>query len=261
MAGDVEILNLLPIAAVEAAKVSCLIRGSIHNFLNQSGFPLVRCYEEIALNQEFSEESLNTIEIRDDELHELLERLAATDAMFRDPVTTVRDVAEVTEASPQLIARILSDIRGPGVVERIDGRLDNHDARLTALERQRLSAAVPPQRFVTPPPVSTVKVLPRKEFPIAPTRSRASDADWQRYREWLAVERSRQNSELGQFATKEIMTVAGVILAVIIIMCLIASANGSGQSWRSNSGQPTQFTTKTLPDGSTVMVPRGMSGY
>ena len=68
--------------------------------------------------------------IKDEEIFELLERLAATEEMFKVPVSTIRDVAELTDASPNLIARLLGEIRGPGELEKIVGRLDEHTALL-----------------------------------------------------------------------------------------------------------------------------------
>ena len=70
---------------------------------------------------------LLAVPIRDDEIFELLERLAATEEMFKAPVSTIRDVAELTEASPNLIARVLGEMRGPGEFEKLVSRVDNHD--------------------------------------------------------------------------------------------------------------------------------------
>ena len=83
---------------------------------------------------ELNSETLLSIPIRDDEIFELLERLAATEEMFNTPVSTIRDVAELTDASPNLIARILGEIRGPGELEKIVHRLDEHEARLRVTE-------------------------------------------------------------------------------------------------------------------------------
>ena len=68
--------------------------------------------------------SLLAAPIEDEEIFELLERLAATEEMFKAPVSTIRDVAELTEASPNLIARILGEIRGPGEFEKLVKRVE-----------------------------------------------------------------------------------------------------------------------------------------
>jgi hypothetical protein len=75
-------------------------------------------------------------EIQTDELQELLSRLAATEALFSEPIPTIRDVAEATDASPLLIGRILSQMRGPDQVAELKGRMDGFEARLRELELQ-----------------------------------------------------------------------------------------------------------------------------
>ncbi|MBS1727304.1 MAG: hypothetical protein JST51_11335 [Armatimonadetes bacterium] len=120
---------------------------------------------------ELDPESLLSAEIKDDELSELLERLAATEEMFKQPVSTIRDVAELTDISPLVIARILSDIRGPSEFERLHDRMDAYEKRLSAVEQKPVST--PP--FLQPP-VGPVVRPPRPE----------TDPDWERYRHWIA---------------------------------------------------------------------------
>ena len=72
--------------------------------------------------------------IKDNEIFELLERLAATEEMFRTPVSTIRDVAELTDASPRLIARLLGEMRGPGELEKLVGQVGEHNSRLEVVE-------------------------------------------------------------------------------------------------------------------------------
>ena len=79
-------------------------------------------------------ESLLAVPIKDDEIFELLERLAATEEMFKTPVSTIRDVAELTEASPNLIARILGEMRGPGELEKLQAQIKAYETRLRAVE-------------------------------------------------------------------------------------------------------------------------------
>ena len=54
--------------------------------------------------------------------------------MFKTPVSTIRDVAELTDASPSLIARLLGEMRGPGEYEKLVGRVDAHDQRFNRVE-------------------------------------------------------------------------------------------------------------------------------
>ncbi len=55
--------------------------------------------------------------------------------MFKAPVSTIRDVAELTEASPNLIARILGEIRGPGEFEKLASTVDGYGQRISKIER------------------------------------------------------------------------------------------------------------------------------
>ncbi len=66
----------------------------------------------------------------------MLERLAATEEMFKVPVSTIRDVAELTEASPNLIARILGEMRGPGELDNIQQGFQDHEGRIRVLEQK-----------------------------------------------------------------------------------------------------------------------------
>jgi hypothetical protein len=81
-------------------------------------------------------DSLLRVEIRPDELAILLERLAATEAMFGEPASTIRDVAELTEASPNLIARLLTDIRGDDEFSKLQTKVESHEDRIVAVERK-----------------------------------------------------------------------------------------------------------------------------
>ncbi len=168
--------------------------------------------------------------------------------MFRDPVTTIRDVAEATDASPELIARILNDIRGPGVVERIDSRLDKHDARISALERQPRTVTVRAE-VVKPRQVSSVRAFPPKEVPMPTTKSRATDADWQRYRNWLADETRDQSSELSQISRGEIVVILTIIAIIALVTIAIANTGGNGIHYSNRS----EFIEKRLPDGRIVL--------
>lgn len=83
---------------------------------------------------ELNNELLLAVPIKDNEIFELLERLAATEEMFKTPVSTIRDVAELTDASPNLIARLLGEIRGSGELGAIIKRLDDHETRIRTAE-------------------------------------------------------------------------------------------------------------------------------
>lgn len=85
-------------------------------------------------NQELDNAALLRVEIRPDELSTLLERLAATEAMYGEPASTIRDVAELTEASPNLIARLLADIRGDDEFRKLQQKVESHDNRIEAVE-------------------------------------------------------------------------------------------------------------------------------
>ena len=87
------------------------------------------------MSQDLNTETLLAVPIKDDEIFELLERLAATEEMFKASVSTIRDVAELTDASPALIARLLGEMRKAGDFEQIADRLDEHDRRLKIVER------------------------------------------------------------------------------------------------------------------------------
>lgn len=86
-------------------------------------------------NQELDTAALLKVEIRPDELSTLLERLAATEAMYGEPASTIRDVAELTEASPNLIARLLADIRNDSELKELQRKVETHDGRIEAVER------------------------------------------------------------------------------------------------------------------------------
>ncbi len=85
---------------------------------------------------ELNHEVLLAVPIKDDEIFELLERLAATEEMFRTPVSTIRDVAELTDASPSLIARILGDMRGTGEFETLVSTVDGYGQRISKIEKR-----------------------------------------------------------------------------------------------------------------------------
>jgi hypothetical protein len=59
--------------------------------------------------------------------------------MFKAPVSTIRDVAELTDASPNLIARLLGEMRGTSEFENLVSTVDGYGQRISKIE-QRLEA-------------------------------------------------------------------------------------------------------------------------
>ncbi len=52
------------------------------------------------------------------------------------PVSTIRDVAELTEASPSLIARLLDDIRGTDEFMNLVTQVKQHETRVGQVEKK-----------------------------------------------------------------------------------------------------------------------------
>lgn len=179
-------------------------------------------------NQNFDTESLLHVEIRPNELSILLERLAATEIMFGEPASTIRDVAELTEASPNVIARILGEIRGVKDFNSIGYRLDDHESRLNQLEKTRT---------VTPPPL--IK-------PVAPKPTLHADAaKWQAYRlslEGLDTELTPEQQQRRQVAT--------VIIAISIALFMLLMFVGISDSPRQIQAPPIQFERSIRQEGS-----------
>ena len=86
--------------------------------------------------------------------------------MFKTPVSTIRDVAELTEASPNLIARILGDMRDPSKIEKLESELQVYDVRLREVEKKlsiaaKPKAADPKSVAPKPPPKAPVVIRPK----------------------------------------------------------------------------------------------------
>ena len=136
-------------------------------------------------NHHLNDQLLLSVPIKDDEIFELLERLAATEEMFKTPVSTIRDVAELTEASPNLIARILGEMRDPNKLEKLESRIDTYDARLKEVEK-KLKVKVKPETIAPSPivepvakPVPKPKVIKKVELPKPPEKNVSIEA-WKR---------------------------------------------------------------------------------
>ena len=136
-------------------------------------------------NESRTTDSLLAVPIKDNEIFELLERLAATEEMFKTPVSTIRDVAELTDASPKLIARILGEMRDPNKIEKLESRIDTHEARLMEVEK-KLKLKVKPAIAATAPIVKPViepavkpKPIPKVKLP-KPLEQNVSIEAWKR---------------------------------------------------------------------------------
>jgi len=167
------------------------------------------------------------VEIKDEELSELLERLAATDAMFKTPVSTIRDVSELTEASPKLVARILGEIRGPSDLEKLTERLDTYERRLKAVETR------PPVNYSatpTKPPIK--KTYPQPAIPVPKPLDVEKEKNWKKYRNWLEKEQAAEAYELQQNSTSPVKLWLAVVATLIFFACVIAINSQSGGSTR-----------------------------
>lgn len=121
---------------------------------------------------------------------------------FRTPVTTIRDVAELTETSPKTIARILADIRGPGEVERLDARIDDHEVRIRSVEQSASTLQY------------KVETL-RASVDEAPVRAweRRIEPSHERYASWLGEEivTAEERNFLRTF----------IFASIAVIVCLV----------------------------------------
>jgi hypothetical protein len=192
---------------------------------------------------EVNTEALLTVPIKDEEIFELLERLAATEEMFKTPVSTIRDVAELTEASPNLIARILGEMRGPDEIEKLTNRVDLHEARLRWVESKIIAPAttnpaVPPvtdpQASAVPPvvqPQSLVWSNPKQDAPTN-SKSQATEEDWDRYRKWISEEMKIDPYERERNSRRTQTTVGVVVIVLIILTWTAASVMESEASRR-----------------------------
>ena len=181
--------------------------------------------ENLISELNLTNQSLLAVPIKDDEIFELLERLAATEEMFRAPVSTIRDVAELTEASPTLIARVLGEMRGPGELEQMVGRLDEHDRRLLEVEQKvsrlgKQTTETPKEpAYINKPKIvgSTVQKgrarAPRTQEP-PPTAwiEKKRDEEIARYKE--------QEKKTAEFSAMTNMYLVYLALAVVVIWIL-----------------------------------------
>ena len=178
--------------------------------------------------KELNSESLLAVPIKDEEIFELLERLAATEEMFKTPVSTIGDVAELTEASPNLIARLLGEMRGPGELEKIVGRLDEHTALLKEVAHkvrklEEKSPEVPSEPRINRPNVvgSTVQTgrvrAPKiEEPPPQAWINNKRKAEVERYKEM-----QRQGEELGALFNRRMALIGLAIFTIWMIYAVL----------------------------------------
>jgi hypothetical protein len=168
-------------------------------------------------------------EVQTDELQELLSRLAATEALFSEPIPTIRDVAEATDASPLLIGRILSQMRGPDQVAELKGRMEGFEARLRELEadpKRSHSQSMPiPPLFRNSSSGSTSKqewVGSRSPTSLGDP----SEQSWSKVKQWYDPESSsyisqdqlgERQQEIGKFMKSALMFWIGLIIVIILI--------------------------------------------
>ena len=178
---------------------------------------------------ELNTDALLSVPIKDNEIYDLLERLAATEEMFKAQVSTIRDVAELTEASPDLIARLLGEMRGPGEYEKIIGRLDEHDARLREVEQKfsklEKQASVPKEPKINRPNIvgSTIesgrKRAPRvQEPPPAAWVENKRNIEVARHKYW-----EKKTDEFHAGANRYLTYVALVIFVTWILYLVLTS--------------------------------------
>jgi hypothetical protein len=163
---------------------------------------------------ELNTEALLSVPIKDDEIFELLERLAATEEMFKAPVSTIRDVAELTDASPNLIARLLGEMRGPGEYEKLlDGFVD-HEERIRKLEKNaKVKAKGKPFELKQPPrSIENIPVVPVSS--MSEERKLLSEPIEGRYQE------PNRNINL-----PNIVVAIMVALAIVVASYIVVSAN------------------------------------
>ncbi len=175
---------------------------------------------------ELNTEALLAVPIQDNEIFELLERLAATEEMFKTPVSTIRDVVELTEASPTLVARLLGEMRGPGELEQMVGRLDEHDRRLLEVEHkfsklEKQKASTPPEVRVNRPNIvgSTIESARATKLEETPPKA------WVDSKRKIAYEREKEIQKRWDKAqSRLIMSFVFFALAGTVLWLIFSSA-------------------------------------
>ncbi len=169
-------------------------------------------------------------QVHADELQEILARLAATDALFADPVTTIRDVAEVTDASPLLIGRILSQMRGPDEVAALKGRMDGFEARLRELEAVRQERSMIPT-LLKNSGVGSFRPLSKQWDGIKQPdyKDETFDESWSKVKEWYDSDCSAYAENFGVNQTRQVADqVVKAVLVILIALAIVLAVLNEG---------------------------------
>jgi hypothetical protein len=179
------------------------------------------------MNSRLDQSELLNEKVQADELQELLSRLAATEALFAEPVPTIRDVAEATDASPLLIGRILSQMRGPDGVAELKGRMDGFEARLRQLEAKRLPHSLQSPRQVDEilrsAGTSTFKPLDKQSSKTV-VPAELSEQSWSQVKHWYG-----SGSERVDFVNDEVLAKNSTYWVIIGIAFLYFAFVFGGQ--------------------------------
>ena len=206
---------------------------------------------------------LLTEHVHPDELQELLARLAATDALFAEAVPTIRDVAEATDASPLLIGRILSQMRGPDEVALLRTEIQEFVQRLEVIETA-LGALAPPavqesvaeERSVgDAPPASPVEApslseqnLPLKEVGAVEWEKLkwteiqlVEDRTWDAIPKWDFLITNPETGERSQDARQVVTYLLLSVVIIIVSLALLPRCQGKRVGPQSGSVYGAQF--------------------
>lgn len=198
------------------------------------------------MNSRLDQAELLNEQVHADELQELLARLAATDALFSEPVPTIRDVAEATDASPLLIGRILSQMRGPDEVAELKGRMDGFEARLQDIEK-RTAPLAPLRQKASPESPEGLKPLDiNKLLSEAGVSDFRPEPRWHAQKKLLdaADDEVEDSMSLTWFAEDNVARVSRMVLAMLVgllIVLMYLSGVFSSQAQNSGIDRPVQF--------------------
>ena len=119
--------------------------------------------------------------------------------MFKTPVSTIRDVAELTEVSPSLIARILGEMRGPDGIANLESKLREHETRIKSLESSYRQSSVDNKNATSVSQEALVEI------------------EWQRYKRQL-------NQELMGRPLDERLPGWQLYVAIIVVLIVVVFA-------------------------------------
>ena len=167
--------------------------------------------------------------IQSHELASLLERLAFDDEFFSEPLPTIRDVAEATDASPVVIARILSQMRDPDEVTLLRARMESFDARLRHLESQRHANTSSPEiQFIeVRKPVSRVDL--NDLFGNQSDPPKEQTPSWSKQKELIMLSSPREviNSQLSWHDNDPLHRFGRWFVGIIVALTVLLLFNSS----------------------------------